>query len=419
MTDRHYLPALRGRFGDWAYYCTLMTLRQIAARVDYAKDIHKNRTLSEMIQRELTLGRAGEIANYIHANQDRFFNSLVVAVYGGKPQWHPFDVKPTAADISVDDLDETARDSVGYLSLTDEDRVFALDGQHRLAGIKQALDEDPLLAEQELSVIFVAHGTTVEGMQRTRKLFTTLNKQAKPVNKSEIIALDESDVVAIVTRDLVENQQYFNDGQVDMLSKQANLAHGDIEHFTTIINLYDTLHLLLLIHKGLSPAKATEFKANRPKDEEIKSFIDYATAFYSRMGELFPILGRYFTAAQPGKRRVILKSMRSPENGHVLFRPIGMLIFSQILKALIPKLSFQEGMGLLAALPTGLHEPPYLGTVWNPIAKTVQNNKMSLCRDVLLHMISHRRGSSEKLLKRYATALGKQPIDVSLPDPIV
>lgn len=419
MTKRHYIPALRGRFGDWAYYSTLMPLNQVAARVDYADVIHVKKNLSDMIQRELKAGRAREIADYILANQDRFFNSLVVAVYGGTPQWHPFDVKPISMDIAVDDLDETARDSVGYLSLTGEEKLYALDGQHRLAGIKRALATDRSLEDQELSVIFVAHDNSPEGMRRTRKLFTTLNKHAKAVKKSEIIALDESDVIAIVTRRLVEDHPYFNDGQVDM-RKQANLARGDVDHFTTIINLYDTLDLLLLrVHKRLKPAKATEFKAYRPKDEEIDELYKAAAALYGNIIAMFPALDQYFKA-DANNRRTLLESMRSSRGGHVLFRPIGMLIFCQILALIAgPRRAISEAVEMLKSLPTELDVAPYVRTIWDPVSKTVDTKGRTVCTDVLLHMLNHHCGSEEALLKRYATALGTQPDKVSLPPQLV
>lgn len=72
--------------------------------------------------------------------------------------------------------------------------MFTLDGQHRLAGIQQAiekgLEQDPF---DEVSVIFLAHEDTRPGLERTRRLFTTLNKTAKPVSKGDIIALDEDE----------------------------------------------------------------------------------------------------------------------------------------------------------------------------------------------------------------------------------
>jgi hypothetical protein len=39
-----------------------------------------------------------------------------------------------------------------------------------------------------------------KGLQGTRRLFTTLNRYAKHVHKTEILALDEADAMAILTR---------------------------------------------------------------------------------------------------------------------------------------------------------------------------------------------------------------------------
>ena len=78
-------------------------------------------------------------------------------------------------------------------------------GKHRLIGIKEAVDEDPELGEDELSIIFITHRT--EEKERSRRLFTTLNKNAVRVSKGEIIALDEDDTIAITVRDLVTKKQ--------------------------------------------------------------------------------------------------------------------------------------------------------------------------------------------------------------------
>ena len=66
-----------------------------------------------------------------------------------------------------------------------------------MVGIKEALKENPELGDDELAVIFIAHHTDSAGKERSRRLFTTLNKNAKPVSKGEIIALDEDDAMAI------------------------------------------------------------------------------------------------------------------------------------------------------------------------------------------------------------------------------
>ena len=82
------LPALRGVMGDWVYYSCLMDLRELAERVSYAREVHKNHRLSDMIQRQLQRGRTAEIAKYLTTQPERFFNSLVIATYGGQPNWH-------------------------------------------------------------------------------------------------------------------------------------------------------------------------------------------------------------------------------------------------------------------------------------------------------------------------------------------
>lgn len=419
MTSRQYFPALRGRFGDWAYYSLLMTLGQIAKTVKYASEVHPispDSKLSQLIQRELNTGRSVEIASYLKNNRDRFFNSLVLAVYGGDPAWHEFDVKPRTTQIKVEELSETALYSIGYLSLTGEEALFALDGQHRVAGIRRVLESKQELAEEEVSVLVVAHHNTGAGLRRTRKLFTTLNRTAKPVKKSEIIALDESDVMAITTRYLVENHRFFNKGQVDVLKKQANLHPNNFEVFTTIINLYDTLQILFAYVKDrLNLERREELKFYRPSDAGIAEYNDFATKYYERLAKGFPALDEYFRSRQPQRT---LKKYRTGSNNHILFRPIGHIIFAEVLKSLRSKMSFNEAFRLLTRLPTRMQEAPYAGVIWNSRSRTIRNNRSSLCRDLLLYMLGHRRDRDE-LLRRYAEALDRDVNGVRLPKRLI
>ena len=413
MSKRYYIPALRGRFGDWAYYATLMTLEHVAQRVGYARDIHTSQSLSELIQRELLEGRAKEISDYLQKNEDRFFNSLVVAIYEGSPGWHQLDVSISGEDIEPEDLDDTALYSVGYLSLTDDEKIFALDGQHRLAGIQQALEVESDLGSEELPVIFVAHHNTQDGMRRTRKLFTTLNKQAKAVKKSEIIALDESDVMAISTRHLVENHRFFADGQIDTMRRQANLPKNDYQHFTTIINLYDLLCVLFPnVKERMDREKTQNLKLYRPSDDDLNGYIRFAGSFFEEMAERFPALKEYFSATD---KTAILRELRTDKGGHVLFRPIGLSVFVDVLKELRRTSTYEESLEKLKELPVILSEPPYAGTLWNTHRGTINTRHAAICRDVLLYMIG--RGKRLKELKRrYARALELPEDQVELPN---
>ena len=77
--------------------------------------------------------------------------------------------------------------------------------EHRVAGIREAVKQNPSIADDAMSVIFVAY----KGLIPTRQLFTTLNWYAVPVNQGERIILDDDDAFAIVTRLLLERTASF------------------------------------------------------------------------------------------------------------------------------------------------------------------------------------------------------------------
>ena len=206
-TNELIIPALRAHMGDWIYYVTFLRMDQIADQIHIAQEIHTSNVLKDMIQRQIT-NRASQISDYLLKQPQRFFNALIVGVYGGSPNWYELAIAPNPrfdAPILPQELDGV----LGILRLDGTQTFFAIDGQHRVEGIKQALKKDERLKTDEVSVIFVAHQTEADGMERTRRLFTTLNRYAKPVRKSEIIALDEDDIIAIITRELVEKYPLF------------------------------------------------------------------------------------------------------------------------------------------------------------------------------------------------------------------
>ena len=73
-------------------------------------------------------------------------------------------------------------------------------------------------------------------MQRSRRLFSTLNRYAKPVSMRDIIALDEDDVVAIASRDLIDTHPLFaRDRLLDSRTKAIPENNG--KAFTGIIGI--------------------------------------------------------------------------------------------------------------------------------------------------------------------------------------
>jgi DNA sulfur modification protein DndB len=218
MSRENYLPlmvpGLKAFMGSWVYYIGFMKMRDIAERISIIGDIHISTRLQEFLQRQLS-DRSIEITDYLINQEQRFFNSLVIGTYGGKPEWIELEVKAKNADDEQLLLDLEGK--LGFLKLSGSETLFAIDGQHRIAGIKGALEQTNTLEDEEVSIIFVAGVTQNQrikdpkGFERTRRLFTTLNRYAKPVNKKDIIALDEDDVIAIITRKLLDEYPLFKD----------------------------------------------------------------------------------------------------------------------------------------------------------------------------------------------------------------
>lgn len=413
-TKRRYLPSLRGRFGDWAYYSCLMSLRELAVRVSFAQEIHTSKALSDLIQRELREGRSNDIATYLKTNKERFFNSLVVAVYGGDPAWHELDrISPQSPDFDVKEVTEDAIASIGFLSFTGEEKLFALDGQHRLAGIQEALKEDSDLGDDEVSVIFVSHQKTVAGLRRTRRLFTTLNKTARPVTKGEIIALDESDVMAITVRRMVEESDNFKGDRI-YISGNANLPAGDYEHLTTIVNLYDVLAILFSKIGKKQDLKTLQYY--RPSDAELDKYYNIANEYFTTLAGAFSDINEYFSSKRPSD---VVAKHRHAEGGSVLFRPVGMTIFVQLVEALTKSHSLADAIARVGKLPTDLSQVPYAGVIWNPSTQTMDLRRQALARRLLLYMLGEIKGAAlTKLRDDYAKVLEQDPSKLALPQKI-
>src|SRR5262245_35278167 len=121
-SGRLLLPALRGQMGRWVYYVALMKLKDLAERVRLADEIHTSKTLNELIQRQVS-NRAGQVRDYLLNQEQRFFNSLVIAVYGGSPDWYDLDVKSNP-QVDIGELPEALEGTLGILALTGNENLF-------------------------------------------------------------------------------------------------------------------------------------------------------------------------------------------------------------------------------------------------------------------------------------------------------
>ncbi|MEE8056272.1 MAG: DNA sulfur modification protein DndB, partial [Pseudomonadales bacterium] len=246
----------------------------------------------------------------------------VVAVYEGEPKWHPFDtISKNSQELVNIDAPDYALECMGYLSLSRNEKIFALDGQHRLAGIQYALLKDPELGCKQLPVTFLPHYNDADGLKRTRRLFTTLNKKAKPVDKAAIISLDEDDVCACATRYLVEESDLFNGSEIKYQANN-NVSYSDAEVITTIGSLYDLVKEIFRKIK-LIPSMALEnFRGSEGEKQEL--FL-LAEDIFRYMFDKIAVLNEFDKAIN--KEPVVVKYRNKNDGGNFLFRPVGLKIY--------------------------------------------------------------------------------------------
>ncbi len=322
MNSRLLLPCLRGAIGDWVTYTCLMRLKEIVELVSFAEDIHKSKKLSKLIQRELKKDRQKDIGEYLLTDPEAFFNSLVVAIYDGAPKWHQFDtINGEKEETKNYETPDYAVECLGYLSITKKEKMFAIDGQHRLSGIQYAIQKDPDIGYQQIPVTFIPHFNDDTGLKRTRRLFTTLNKKARPVNRAAVISLDEDDLSACATRYLVEETDLFNE---DRIKFQANnsVSYSDDGILTTIGNLYDVVRHLLQYGLGIEKKVIDNYRgAETEKNKIFELIVDIFDYLFNKI----PALNEYHLSEN--KISITRKYRRKEDGGLFIFRPIGLKIY--------------------------------------------------------------------------------------------
>ena len=415
--ERLFLPALRAKMGDWVYYVSFMSMEDIASRVSDVDEIHSSESLKEWLQRRITKN-SEKITEYLLGQQQRLFNAIVVGTYGGQPNWHEISVTGR----NIVDVPEGIEGTIGLLELSGDETLFAIDGQHRVKGIAGAIDKSEALKNEEVCTIFIRgviarrRDEDPDGFQRTRRLFSTLNRYAKPVQKRDIIALDEDDVVAIVTRRLLEEHVLLIDN-VDLgLSKSMKAT--DFTNLTTLVTLYDVVDIVIRDrYRGWH-----DYKRRRPPETEVDEFYLRASEFWDALCAQFASLKEFRDC--PAEDNVASK-YRSPNGGDLLFRPVGLMLIGRVVADLRSSvgMSLAEAIEAVGRTPTNLTEYPWQGLLWDNTNRRMLTAKenQKVARQLLFYALGGDltrapfKTSRENVRKELAGLLNRDPKSVSLP----
>lgn len=394
------IPAIKGKIGNTIYYCTTMSFRQISSMVKKVdEELHTANSLKEQIQRSLTNNYI-KIKNYILNREDRFFDSLVLAVYDGDPLW---------TEVRFE-IENRQYPNIGLLEFSGHEKIFPVDGQHRVEGIRAALEQNEELKNETISVMLIGHQNTTEGREKSRRIFSTLNRYVKPVRLGDIIALDEDDIVAIVTRDLLETYPLFM-GERIKASNNKSIPQTDKKAFTSLITLYEC-HLSLYKsfiskknqhHYGKSQIK--DMLKSRPSDDIIAEFNQYLVDFWDCMNSTFEEIEVYINNNSDNPAA----ELRSTENGgNLFFRPIGLFPFVEAIARILlaTNKSFDEIISGYVNLKRNVHSDMWDMILWNPINRRMIMRNQSLVYYLLIKIMDDSiltERENTNMISKYAT----------------
>ena len=187
------VPAIRGVMGSTQYFTANFPMGMVVRLFTYDPAKMLQLPVEQRHQRALKPNRIPEIAEYMQ-EKDYFFSSLTVSV---DAEWLEF--VPSELD-----------DNVGVLKLPMETEWIINDGQHRVAGIAEALSRNPSLRNDNISVIVVADA----GLERTQQIFSDLNRTVLKTSRSLDILFDHRSPINRIATYVVDNCKLFT-GRTD------------------------------------------------------------------------------------------------------------------------------------------------------------------------------------------------------------
>ena len=421
MANKTYIPAFQAKVGDWKYYICEMKYAEVARSVSFAFELGGNKDLSTLIQRGLS-NRTQEITNYLLNSEHRFLGSLIIATWGGDPEYISLRMDDPEGILSGIDRE------FGVLTLDGTHSFFALDGQHRLKAIKDALKANPALGKEDICVLLVTHHDTPEGRERTQRLFTNINRNARTTTPAENIALDVDDSFAIITRRLLTEHAFLaqdkrvrifihapNDGEFTLAGK--NIPKTDPNAWTSITVLYD-----LSRHLSWGIDSAVKNPSQRPNDELLDQAYD---TIAQRFTDLLEACGNVPGQLTTQSARE-LRAPRDEATGHAFMRPVVQQAVARTCEAIIDQnlLDWTELNLRLSHLSWHLADAPWTAVYNTSTGKMVTAKENTKLLDDLLrcHLAPESKAQIKRARKDFADVVhaaypfAEKDLALNLPD---
>jgi DNA sulfur modification protein DndB len=336
-----------------------MKMAELANYVSFAEEIFPKNDLDQIMQREIT-ERSSDIAEYLRNNDQRFMGALIVAAVGGEPKFVPI-------SFSDDNIYTFAENKLGFLRFDGTEKYYALDGQHRLAAIREVLNSDSeRFGKDEISLILVWHENNQDGIKRARRLFTTVNRYAKKTSRAEDLVFDEDNPVDIYTRRLVREHAFFKQRtKISNLVRSGEFRLSQSESLKPE-NSYDRNFLLsILTLRRCNEILLEEFLRTRTQKQVLPDF-DTLEEGFSILNERWTVLldkiNVWKTLRDDSDKD--LGPFRRKDGGNTLVRPIAIIAFLTGASRLFDARGPVDNISKVSEFLDDLTAFPWRGLLW-------------------------------------------------------
>lgn len=200
MDFAYSFPVVRGTQADSTFFTAMVPLRMLNNLFGLAEEYVPPEYRA---QRHLNRSRIPEIRNYILENRSTYVFSALAASVDGKMEFEPSGSK-----------------DLGVLQVSMDAKFLINDGQHRIAAILEAVQEDESLLKESIPVVLFED----KGLNRSQQMFTDLNKHAVRTSNSIAELYDCRDALAVLTRETIKEIPFLNeftDKERDILGKNS------------------------------------------------------------------------------------------------------------------------------------------------------------------------------------------------------
>ena len=262
-------------------------------------------------------------------------------------------------------------------------------------------------------MLMVSHYDTEAGKERTRRLFTNINRNAKTTTSAENIALDEDDAISILTRRfLTEHPLLSQDGVVRIFTKTESetgivkLATNQIPKthphaLTTITLLHDLLGKL-----SFDVPEEISDPSKRPTNEILE------TAYEDLCRKIDELLQACGNIRERIESAASARDVRAPKNaestGHAFMRPaiqkaIAFCLRQVVFEGAGNRISWDEAKVRLQTMNWEIGKPPWTA-VFNVDNAKMQTSKefSELLRELLrVHLAPSSKQEIRRARKHY------------------